>query len=298
MKLLDVLKKLGVVRVGSVSGTYKSYQEMPDELMYDNVYDKKTDLMSKQDYKDVKVVYNNQKTKTIFFILMLISIIVFLFFCLMIDFNSWFLALLVFLIFFIFKLIKYKNGSISFSSIVLSFIFYFVMSIIAVVVAIPSNNNPASLENNNASVSINDVEWIDYTGAMSSVFTFRYPKTYEVQDSGTSVLLFVDKAKDYDYHLTFSVVDGVVPVSKDCEGLAKAVIAAYPGSEVRYAKNITVGSSIGCEYGVNIVKDGAKIFEISRNFNTEKQTYYITSYSKKLADLDVLTKVMDGLQLK
>lgn len=53
MKFLDLLRKLGIIRYGAVSGTYKSYKDRPDELMFDNVYDKKKDLTTKEDLKDI-----------------------------------------------------------------------------------------------------------------------------------------------------------------------------------------------------------------------------------------------------
>jgi hypothetical protein len=54
MKAMDLLRKLGILRFGSASGTYKSYQDMPDELMFDNVYDKEKDLTRKADLKKFK----------------------------------------------------------------------------------------------------------------------------------------------------------------------------------------------------------------------------------------------------
>ena len=57
MKLIKMLKKLGIVRGGMVGGTYKSYKDMPDELMYDNVYNKKTDLVDGNDIKNVNQIF-------------------------------------------------------------------------------------------------------------------------------------------------------------------------------------------------------------------------------------------------
>jgi len=54
MKFLDWLRKLGILRFGATGGTYTSYKDRPDELMYDNVYDKKKDLVTKEDIKKVK----------------------------------------------------------------------------------------------------------------------------------------------------------------------------------------------------------------------------------------------------
>lgn len=45
MKLIDILRKLGVLRFGATGGKYGSYKDMPDELMYNDVYDAKKDLV-------------------------------------------------------------------------------------------------------------------------------------------------------------------------------------------------------------------------------------------------------------
>jgi hypothetical protein len=46
MSFVDILRKLGIFRSGSVSGTYKSGTERPTELMMDDVYDAKKDLIN------------------------------------------------------------------------------------------------------------------------------------------------------------------------------------------------------------------------------------------------------------
>lgn len=59
MKLLDILRKLGIFRSGNFSGTYKSGKEIPAELLMDNVFDSKKDLINKEDLKQIK---NNLKS--------------------------------------------------------------------------------------------------------------------------------------------------------------------------------------------------------------------------------------------
>jgi len=51
MSVMGILRKLGILRFGSASGRFKNYQEMPDELMFDNVYDAEKDLTTKEDLK-------------------------------------------------------------------------------------------------------------------------------------------------------------------------------------------------------------------------------------------------------
>ncbi len=49
MKFLDLLAKLGILRFGTTSATYRSGTERPTELLMDGVYDAKRDLTNAQD---------------------------------------------------------------------------------------------------------------------------------------------------------------------------------------------------------------------------------------------------------
>jgi len=304
MKLIKTLKKLGIVRGGMVGGTYKSYKDMPDELMYDNVYNKKTDLVDGNDIKKIKdtIVGTNKVGKSgsvlLFYILSILSIVVTLLFALTISkLNLGLIILILILVFFVFKLFQYKKGLVSLKYIWSLFFIYAIVSIIVLMVAVPSralnNTSPKSTDN-----VTKDLVWIDYTGDKSSSFTFKYPDIYKLEDSGTSTLVFVNKSKDYDYHTTFTMLEGLIPVSKDCEGLAKAVIAGKNGYDFRYAKQSTLAGMNGCEYGINVMQDGKKIYEISYNFATKDKTFYITSYASKISDLDILNQIMQSFKLK
>ena len=45
MKLLDLLRKLGILRFGATAATYTSEADRPTEFMMDDVYDAKKDLV-------------------------------------------------------------------------------------------------------------------------------------------------------------------------------------------------------------------------------------------------------------
>lgn len=63
MKILDILRKLGIYRSGSFSGTYTA-KDRPVEMLMDDVYDAKKDLTTKEDLKNVKEkLFNNKKNK-------------------------------------------------------------------------------------------------------------------------------------------------------------------------------------------------------------------------------------------
>lgn len=53
MKIVDLLRKLGIFRSGSVSGTYTNATERPTELQMDDVFDAKKDLTTKEDVKNI-----------------------------------------------------------------------------------------------------------------------------------------------------------------------------------------------------------------------------------------------------
>lgn len=51
MKILDLFRKLGVLRYGAKADTYTSAKNMPTELFMEEVYDAKKDLLKKADLK-------------------------------------------------------------------------------------------------------------------------------------------------------------------------------------------------------------------------------------------------------
>jgi hypothetical protein len=49
MKLLDLLRKLGVLRFGAETGTYTKATERPASLQMDGVFDSRKDLVTRAD---------------------------------------------------------------------------------------------------------------------------------------------------------------------------------------------------------------------------------------------------------
>jgi hypothetical protein len=49
MKLLGILRKLGILRFGAQAGVYTSAADQPSSLMMDDVYDDKKDLVTRDD---------------------------------------------------------------------------------------------------------------------------------------------------------------------------------------------------------------------------------------------------------
>ena len=49
MKLLDILRKLGILRFGAETGVYTNAAERPTSLQMDGVFDSKKDLVTRED---------------------------------------------------------------------------------------------------------------------------------------------------------------------------------------------------------------------------------------------------------
>jgi hypothetical protein len=52
MSLIDILRKLGILRFGTKTGTYTSAKDMPAEFLMEGVYNADKDLVTKQDVKN------------------------------------------------------------------------------------------------------------------------------------------------------------------------------------------------------------------------------------------------------
>jgi hypothetical protein len=49
MKVLDILRKLGILRFGAEGGVYSKAAERPTSLQMDGVFDSKKDLVTRED---------------------------------------------------------------------------------------------------------------------------------------------------------------------------------------------------------------------------------------------------------
>ncbi len=53
MKLLDVLRKLGILRFGAEAGTYTKAADRPASLQFEEVFDSEKDLVTREDVREV-----------------------------------------------------------------------------------------------------------------------------------------------------------------------------------------------------------------------------------------------------
>ena len=54
MKLLDILRKLGILRFGVEAGVYTCGADRPTSLMMEDVYDSQKDLVTREDLARVR----------------------------------------------------------------------------------------------------------------------------------------------------------------------------------------------------------------------------------------------------
>jgi len=53
MKVLDVLRKLGILRFGAEAGTYTKATDRPASLQFEEVFDSEKDLVTREDVREV-----------------------------------------------------------------------------------------------------------------------------------------------------------------------------------------------------------------------------------------------------
>jgi len=63
MKITDILRKLGIFRSGSISATYTSSKDRPTEILMDDVFDAKKDLINKEDVANIKKILMGDENK-------------------------------------------------------------------------------------------------------------------------------------------------------------------------------------------------------------------------------------------
>jgi hypothetical protein len=53
MNVLDVLRKLGILRFGAEAGTYTKATDRPASLQFEEVFDSQKDLVTREDVREV-----------------------------------------------------------------------------------------------------------------------------------------------------------------------------------------------------------------------------------------------------
>jgi hypothetical protein len=67
MNLLDVLRKLGILRYGTKAATYTSMKDKPAELFMDDVFNAEKDLVNKEDVKKAATAVKSLEGRKIMF---------------------------------------------------------------------------------------------------------------------------------------------------------------------------------------------------------------------------------------
>jgi energy-coupling factor transporter transmembrane protein EcfT len=133
MNIMDTLRKLDVFRSGSVSGTYKNAKERPTELMMDDVYNAKKDLVNAtEDIPKNKAPIKSPKKKPKWPIWLLAVLGVFI---MLVAINVglvWFSIITLLWVLLIFGYLKFvpAKGAIFISFIIFSILFWFILILI------------------------------------------------------------------------------------------------------------------------------------------------------------------------
>jgi hypothetical protein len=67
MKLLDILRKLGILRYGTKAATYTSAKDMPAEFLMDDVFNAEKDLVNREDVKKAAAAVKSLEGRKIMF---------------------------------------------------------------------------------------------------------------------------------------------------------------------------------------------------------------------------------------
>jgi hypothetical protein len=185
MKLLDVLRKLGVFRSGSFSGTYKSGKDMPSEMLMDDVYDSKKDLVGKKDIEKVKSKIaskkgakgdNNNSGGKLFLVFVILGGLMMLLFLLGTGFSFWFFGMLLVWGWFLWSIKKWMAlGILVVWKTVVIGVFLLFLTFIFMGVSVNDENSQSG-----NSASKNGVQ----NGAVDSDYT--YTESYAAQISGAN----------------------------------------------------------------------------------------------------------------
>jgi uncharacterized membrane protein len=93
MKIMDLLRKLGIVRYGTKSATYTSAKDMPAEFLMEDVYNAEKDLTTKEDLKAATAALKQGGgRKALYWISLVIGVLWLILFLMGTGFSAWFIV--------------------------------------------------------------------------------------------------------------------------------------------------------------------------------------------------------------
>ena len=151
-KFIDLLRKLGIFRSGSVSGTYTNAINRPTEFQMEGVYDAKKDLVNKDDIVKAKaVIAKSSKGGLMAKLLLLVAIIFGLFFTLGIfsgGFTVWAIVLIALWLFVIWKFWRAVSmGGLGLIGMIVYLIVTVIVSFVIFAIAHPTTAKDSSSSN-------------------------------------------------------------------------------------------------------------------------------------------------------
>jgi hypothetical protein len=179
-----------------------------------------------------------------------------------------------------------------------AYLYIFIATIVVIAIFIFTDKSKHTKKVADVNILAPYPDWIVYNGPKSASFSFAYPNNFTVKDTDNSVAIYPDKAADPDYRLVVTMIDGKLSIPADCNQLAQGVLSGSKSATLRYAKKVTLPELTGCEFGINMVKDGKKLYETTYGLTTDDKSFYLNSFAKSLGDLDVLSRVMQTFRSK
>lgn len=155
--------------------------------------------------------------------------------------------------------------------------------------------------------------WIWYTGPNSNLFTFKYPKTYVIQEYSTTVMVYANEAAKSSGgdHLTFSQYpadpQSTFDIIANCESFSRTTGERADDSigkdyKFRYAKVTPLNGIQTCEAGISLIQASnpanGRMYEFSYNFVAKQTNYGIIGYAQKESGLSIFHQIAETFQLK
>lgn len=167
---MDLLRKLGIFRSGSVSGTYTNATNRPTELQMEGVYDAKKDLVNKDDVVRAKsVIAGGARGGLMAKLLLLIAVIVGLIFMLGIfsgGFTIWAIIMIAIWLFVIWKF--WRSVSVGGQGLIGMIILLIVTIIVSFIVFGIANPSASTDSSGNSTGTLTDANFDKKVLAISS----------------------------------------------------------------------------------------------------------------------------------
>ena len=143
-------------------------------------------------------------------------------------------------------------------------------------------------------------ERVQYTGSKSHIFTFTYPKCYQINKNdeidltGRAVRLNDEDYPKFQDHIVFSYFDSSYKGERDC------TIDQFDTGYL-YKKSINLAGIDGCEESLQKTLDGVEYTLLMYNlydYKDSNRTWTIVAWAREKNDLEIFRKMAESLEIK